>query len=407
MTSPVDYKPTPQQRQTATAQEPTRPDSYAGLPLSGIRVLDLSTLLPGPMASLLLAESGAEVIKIERSGVGDEMRSYTPTFGEASANYALLNRGKRAFGADLKNAGSREQVLDLMRDSDIVIEQFRPGVIDRLGLGYDVARELNPGVIYCSITGYGPGGPLASRAGHDLNYVAESGLLGLTGDASGNPALPFTVLADIAGGTYPAVMNILLALRTRDATGQGCHLQVSMAHNLRTLAYGYLATRRAGGNWPIPGRELLTGGSPRYNIYRTADDRHLAVAALEDRFWIRFTELIGLAPSEVQDAGREDEVMETIAQVLSQETSEHWRGVLDGEDVCVSVVNTMAEAEEMGLLDTVSTSRVSFGERDIAALPVPLDPAVTVPPEGRPYPRLEGLSADVQWAPRENRRVQE
>ena len=155
--------------------------------MSGVRVLDLSTLLPGPMATLFLAEAGADVVKIERAGVGDEMRGYSPSLGAASANYAMLNRGKRAYGVDLKDPAERDRVLDMAAAADIVVEQFRPGVADRLGLGYQQVREVNPAVIYCSITGYGQDGPHATRAGHDLNYVAETGLLGVVIDGDGHP----------------------------------------------------------------------------------------------------------------------------------------------------------------------------------------------------------------------------
>lgn len=192
----------------------------AALPLDGIKVLDLSTLLPGPLATLMLAEAGADVVKLERPGRGDEMRTYEPKFGEASANYAVLNRGKRAYGVDFKDPAQRDRVLELAAEADVVMEQFRPGVADRLGLGYDAVRAVNPDVVYCSITGYGPTGPHAKRAGHDLNYLAESGLLGVVTDSTGAPGLPVTVLADIAAGTYPAVVNILLALRQRDRTGE-------------------------------------------------------------------------------------------------------------------------------------------------------------------------------------------
>lgn len=374
-----------------------RPDGV-NLPLAGLRVLDLSTLLPGPMASLMLAESGAEVIKVERPGQGDEMRGYQPTFGPSSANFALLNRGKQAVAANLKDPKHKDRILELMRRADVVIEQFRPGVIDRLGLGYKEAVAINPGVIYCSITGYGPDGPLASKAGHDLNFIAESGLLGVVTDDAGNPGLPFSVVGDIAGGAYPAVMNILMALRHRDQTGQGAHLQVSMAHNLQTLAYGYLATHHAGGGWPVPGRELLTGGSPRYRIYRTADDRHVAVAALEEKFWSRLAGLIGLDPALVEDAGQEEAVIAEMARILGGHSAAHWRALLDGEDICTTVVNTFDEAVEIGLMTTESADTVCHGDQEIPALPVPLDPSLRAPSGPRPYPPLDDLTDDVQWS---------
>ena len=246
---------------------------YLGLPLSDVRVLDMSTLLPGPLATLLLAEAGADVLKVERPGIGDEMRSYTPKLGESSANFALLNRGKHSVAADLKDPSGKARIFALACEADVLVEQFRPGVMKRLGLGYAEISEANPGLVYCSITGYGQNGPDAQRAAHDLNYMAESGLLDLVRDEEGNPPLPPVLAADIAGGAYPAVINVMLALRAREATGHGTHLDIAMRANLGTLAYWVQATHAASGAWPRPGGELVTGGSPRYRIYGTADGR--------------------------------------------------------------------------------------------------------------------------------------
>lgn len=363
------------------------------LPLDGVKVLDLSTLLPGPLATLFLAEAGADVIKLERPGVGDEMRSYQPRFGEASANYAVLNRGKRAFAVDLKDPAHIEQVLGLAAEADIVVEQFRPGVTDRLGVGYDAVRAVNPGVIYCSITGYGPEGAFAKKAGHDLNYLAESGLLGVVTSSDGTPPLPVSVLADIAGGTYPAVVNILLALRRRDRTGAGCHLQVSMAANLQVLGYGYFATHQAGGGWPRPGRELLTGGSPRYQVYPTSDGRHVACAALEQKFWDRLVEVVGLPSIYHDDAGQEDTVIAALREMFGSRPAAHWRDVLEGEDVCTVVVATYDEAVASGLVRVDGPDRVAdpVSGESVGALPTSLDPVLRRPAEAVAYPALEPL----------------
>ncbi|MEK7875381.1 MAG: CaiB/BaiF CoA-transferase family protein, partial [Pseudomonadota bacterium] len=191
-------------------------------PLEGIRVLDFSTLLPGPLATLLLAEAGAEVIKIERPGRGDEMRSYAPKFGPDSVNFALLNRGKRSIAMDLKEKGAVKKLMPLLKSADVIVEQYRPGVMDRLGLGYEALNKINPRIIYCAITGYGQSGPRAEVAAHDLNYVAEAGMLALAAGADGAPVVPAALVAALGGGTYPAVINILLALRERDRPGRGC-----------------------------------------------------------------------------------------------------------------------------------------------------------------------------------------
>jgi crotonobetainyl-CoA:carnitine CoA-transferase CaiB-like acyl-CoA transferase len=372
-------------------------------PLSGVRVLDLSTLLPGPLATLLLAEAGADVVKIERPGTGDEMRGYTPKLGAASANYAVLNRGKRAYAADLKDPASRDRVLVLASQADVVVEQFRPGVAHRLGLGYEQVRAVNPEVIYCSITGYGQDGPNSQRAGHDLNYVAETGLLSTVVDSHGKPPLPPTVIADIASGTYPAVMNILFALRRRDRTGAGCHLDISMTHNLQLLSYGFFATHQAGGGWPTAGKELLTGGSPRYQIYATSDGRHIAVAALEQKFWERLAELIDLPTEYLDDQGQEEAVIEVLSHIIGAKPATFWRQIFDGEDVCSVVVATFAEAAASGFVHTDSPVRLVSDGFDIGTLPSSVDPSVRSDPESIGYPEtLLPLAHEHVWPARPN-----
>src|SRR5215207_11689014 len=194
-------------------------------PLSGVLVLDFTTLLPGPLATLMLAEAGAEVVKVERPG-GEETRKYPPRWENQSAAFALLNRGKRSVVLDLKDAAAREKLLPLMRRADVLVEQFRPGVMARLGLGYDAVRAVNPRIVYCSISGYGQAGPRSQEAGHDISYQARTGLLSLSPGTTGSPSVPPALVADIAGGSFPAVINILLALRRRDLTGEGCRIDV-------------------------------------------------------------------------------------------------------------------------------------------------------------------------------------
>jgi alpha-methylacyl-CoA racemase len=313
-------------------------------PLEGIRVLDFSTLLPGPMASLMLAEAGAEVIKIERPGRGDEMRSYIPKLDDDSVNFHLLNRGKRSLAIDLKAPGAVERLRPLIEQADVVIEQFRPGVMDRLGLGAEALQAINPRIIYCAITGWGQNGPKAQTAAHDLNYMAETGLLGLTGGNDGTPALPPVLAADIAGGAMPAVINILLALRQRDIDGIGSVIDIAMGESLFCFAYWGLGNGFHAGQWPQRSGELVTGGSPRYNIYRTADDRHIAAAPLEEKFWTRFCDLIDL-PEDFRDESA-DPVIATaaVAARIASRPAEQWEKVFAGEDVCCSVVVSLQEA---------------------------------------------------------------
>lgn len=344
------------------------------LPLQDVRVLDFSTLLPGPLASLILAEAGADVIKVERPGGGEAMRGYPPLLSGSSGAHALLNRGKRSIAVDLQVPGQAERVLALADSVDVVIEQFRPGVMDRLGLGYARWHAANPRIIYCAITGYGQDGPLSAQPGHDLNFAAASGMLSLTTGAGGEPVLPHTLVADIGGGAYPAVINILLALRYRDRSGEGCFVDVAMADNVYTFLFLGLSQGFGANTWPAPGRELLTGGSPRYRLYATADSRHVAVAALEDKFWRTFCELIAL-PEVLRDDTRDPAATaRAIAQRLVAQPADHWAHVLGAAETCCTVVATLEEAvhslhvQARGLFGR----EVSIPGHVLPALPIPV-----------------------------------
>lgn len=346
-------------------------------PLKGIRVIDFSTLLPGPMCSLLLARAGAEVIKIERPSKGDEMRSYAPKFGADSVNFAMLNQGKRSVVLDLKDASDVELAKELVAGADVLIEQFRPGVMDRLGLGFEAMSALNPKLVYCAITGWGQTGPLASMAAHDLNYQAEAGLLGLTATPQGEPTLPSILAADIAGGAYPAMMNILLALRARELDGRGRMLDVAMADNLFSFNYWGLGNGFAEGLWPEPGRDLVTGGSPRYQVYRTKDHRFLAAAPLEQKFWENFLAVLQ-APHLVNDAEAPDAVREAVAAIVASRTANEWMQLFQGVDACVTLVKSLqdAAASEHFQARGIFSEVISNGAgREIPALPIPVDPS--------------------------------
>jgi crotonobetainyl-CoA:carnitine CoA-transferase CaiB-like acyl-CoA transferase len=359
--------------------------------LAGIEVLDFSTLLPGPLATLLLAEAGATVTKIERPGRGDEMRSYEPRLGSTSVNFALLNRGKRSIALDLKDAAAIESLRPALERTDVLVEQFRPGVMERLGLGYDAVAQLNPRVVYCSITGYGREGARAGRAAHDLNYVAEAGLLDTVAGDGGAPVLPHVLVADIGGGAYPAVMNILMALMERERTGAGRHLDISMTDNVFPWMYWQFGNGFASGRWPQRGGELLTGASPRYRLYRTADDRYVAAAPLEDRFWHNFCELVGLPQELRDDAADPAGTAAAVADLIAARTSADWQASFDRADVCCSIVRTAEEAahdpafRERGIF----AGETGDGEgATVPALPVPLDPGLRARDISAAAPRL-------------------
>ena len=358
-------------------------------PLSGLRVLDFSTLLPGPLCSLLLAEAGAEVIKLERPERGDEMRSYEPKAGVDSANFVLLNRGKHSVSIDLKSPDALAMLTPSLKEADVLIEQFRPGVMDRLGLGYEALSKINPRLIYCSITGFGQYGPRAKEAAHDLNYVAASGTLSLTAGSDGAPVLPPALIADIAGGTYPAMINILLALRQRDQTGKGMHLDVAMADNLFTFQYWGLGNG-ALGQWPGTAGDLVTGGTPRYQIYRTADNAYLAAAPLEDKFWSNFTALVGLSEEAMAKLSPTSAIA-AVAEAIAEKPVAHWEEVFKNQDVCTSRVMSLEEARHdshfnaRGLFSHTVTTADGV---QMPALPVPVDTAFRSPHRSRPSPAL-------------------
>ena len=323
---------------------PVMTDAKTVQPLSGVKVLDFSTLLPGPLATLFLAEAGAEVIKIERPGDGEEMRHYLPKWGRDPVNFAMLNRGKKSLALDLKSPRHLEFLIPLIEEADVIVEQFRPGVMERLGLHYEAVKFINPRIIYCSITGYGQTGANALKAGHDLNYIGDAGLLALSMGPDAQPTVPPFLAADIAGGSYPAVVNILMALLQREKTGEGTHIDIAMTDNLFMLMWWAIGQGLVTGKWPGNGTAQLTGGSPRYKIYPAADGRHVAVAALEQKFWDRFCDAIGLAEPFRDDASDPVATMAAVAALISEQASDYWSVVLAEADCCCSVVRTLPEA---------------------------------------------------------------
>jgi crotonobetainyl-CoA:carnitine CoA-transferase CaiB-like acyl-CoA transferase len=314
-----------------------------GGPLEGVRVLDFSTLLPGPLATLYLAQAGAEIIKIERPAGGDPVRSYPPLQGGKSVLFELLNTGKSSVAVDLKNPENYSRLLELVGSADILVEQFRPGVMARLQLDFDSLKNIYPNLIYCSISGYGQRGINSQVVGHDLNYQAWMGLLALAGEHEDTRIVP-ALIADIAGGTHAAVINILLALRTREQTTHGCHLDIAMTDGLYPFMLSALANWSVGNSIASGGNDLLTGGSPRYQLYRTADGHYLAAAPLEEHFWQRFAELIEL-PGEMRlQQSDADTVCQKVRDIIAKQPASYWEARFEGEDVCCTLVRSLAEA---------------------------------------------------------------
>lgn len=344
--------------------------------LDDILVVDFSTLLPGPMATLFFAEAGAEVVKVERPVTGEEMRSYRPRWGVDSVNFNLLNRHKKSISVNLKDPLATQGLRALLERADVVVEQFRPGVMDRLGLGYDAIFEFNPAIIYCSITGYGQSGPKSQRAGHDLNYIGDAGLLALSSGPAAEPVVPPALIADIAAGAYPAVMNILLALRSRDRHGEGVKLDISMADGLFPFMYWALGDGQGAGNWPGNADALVTGGTCRYRLYRSADNGLVAAAPIEDKFWQLFVEAIGLEPELRDDAITPKETLSRIGEIIASKPSVHWKTVFETADCCCSIVASVQDAladphfQNRGVFDGVIVNETGA---EITALPLPIE----------------------------------
>lgn len=321
-------------------------------PLLGIRVLDLTRLLPGPAATMQLADLGAEVIKIEDPGIGDYARTMGYVRHEVSQFFLTVNRGKQFMRLDLKDGAQREEFLRLVETADVVVESFRPGVMDKLGVGWDVLKKRNPKLVMCAISGYGQDGPFAHLAGHDINYVAYAGMLEQNVGPDGIPALSNLQIGDLLGGTQVAIQGILAALLGAKMSGQGRFIDVSMtdgvfAHNIMPLVSVNNFGRTA-----APGRDLLTGGVPCYNVYRTKDDRFMAVGALEPKFWEVCCEVLGRPDlktkhwSRGQTVGGSDAmaVKAELDTIFANETLAVWTERFADADCCVTPILRADEA---------------------------------------------------------------
>ena len=344
--------------------------------LEGIKVIDFSTLLPGPLASLFLSETGAEVIKIEKPGVGDEIRLSNPQWGEQSVSFSLLNRGKKSLSLDLKDPKNLKILIPILKEADIIIEQFRPGVMKRLGLDYESVKKINQDIIYVSITGYGQYGPKSMVAGHDLNYIGNAGLLSISMGRDNDTVVPPALVADIAGGSYPAVINILLALRKRDLNKEGSYIDLSMTENLFPFMFWGLGSGFAHNKWPGNSDGVLSGGSPRYNIYKTSDGSYVAAAPLEDRFWNKFCEAIELPKKFIKMQNDQEKVIEEIRKIVGQKEKNYWLDVFNKADCCCSIVKSIEEAinDNHFKVRKIFENKIinNLGE-EIPALPIPID----------------------------------
>jgi crotonobetainyl-CoA:carnitine CoA-transferase CaiB-like acyl-CoA transferase len=314
-------------------------------PLAGVRVLDVTRLLPGNYCTLLLADLGADVVKIEEPGRGDYIRWAPPLVDGEGAAHRALNRGKRSVTIDLKSPAGPEILRRLARSADALVESFRPGVMTRLGLGYEALAEDNGTLVYCAITGYGQDGPYRDRAGHDVDYLAYAGILEATGTPDGPPVLPAVQVGDFGGGMAAAV-GVLAGLRAVSAGAGGRFVDVSMldvAVSWTSVLMGwYLATGESPGRGALP----LTGGLACYRTYRCADGRYVAVGALEPQFWRTLCERLGvpdLIPDHLGPSGRQEAAAARLAEVFGSRPRDQWMAELEDVEACVAPVNDVAE----------------------------------------------------------------
>jgi alpha-methylacyl-CoA racemase len=376
----------------------------SGLALDGLRVLDLTRLLPGGFCTMLLADFGADVIKVEDTGLGDYVRWAPPHYpgAEPSAGSALflsLNRGKRSIRIDLKSAAGKDVFLRLVRDADALVESFRPGVMDRLGVGYERLRQENPALVYCAITGYGQDGPNRDRSGHDMNYLGLNGTLGLTGEADGPPVSAAAQIADLGGGAMMAVAGILIALHERARSGEGQLVDCSMFDGSLSFLAMLAAEMFAGGSAPRRGELKLGGGIICYRPYPCADG-YVTLGALEPKFWAEFC----------RGAGREDllehafdppgsDAHRDVCEIFAARTREQWRAFASEHDCCLEPVLGLDEAldgELVSAREMVVELDQPGADRSVRLLGVPVKLSRTpADPVRAPGPGLGEHTRDV------------
>jgi crotonobetainyl-CoA:carnitine CoA-transferase CaiB-like acyl-CoA transferase len=316
--------------------------------LEGIRIFDLSRMLPGPYCSMMLADLGAEVIKVEEPKIGDPTRYSPPIINGQSAPFAQVNRNKKSIAIDLKQPEGRDIFLKLASTADVVLEQFRPGVVERLGVGYAAVAELNPRIVYCSLTGFGQDGPHRERSGHDLNYLALSGVLGLTTDERGKPVIPGVQVADLAGAMI-AGFAVLAALLARERTSRGQYLDVSMFDVMLSMLPIPAAHYFAGKTIPVGGKYVLSGQYPFYNVYETSDRAFMTLGALEPKFWENFCRKVGrddLIARQFDSGEQRDELFEAVRVIFKSRTRSEWVELMRHADCCCEPVLSMSEAFE-------------------------------------------------------------
>lgn len=364
--------------------------------LGGVRVLDLTRYIPGPLCTMVLGDLGADVVKLEEPGLGDPTRRLPPAVGTDSAAHAALNRNKRSVAVDIRSEAGAAVVRRLAETADVLVESFRPGVLDRRGLGAAALTEANPRLVYCSLTGYGRQGPRAGRAGHDINYAGLGGLLDANRGADGHPVLPGAQVADMTGGLLAAI-GILAALHARERTGRGQVVDVSLLEGVLALMAVPLTRALAAGT---PGAEgaapsELAGAFACYRVYRCRDGRHLTVGALEPKFWQRLCHALGrpdLAARQWETGPRQQEAVQAIERLFASRDRGEWVAALSAEDVCVEPV--LGPADALGTAPESAAVQTGGGAR-FQTVASPLRLSATPPSFRREPPSLGQHTGEV------------
>ena len=314
--------------------------------LNGLLVLDLSRRLPGPLCGQMLGDLGADVIKIEDTKSGDEFRSSQPLYNGWGCQFHMVNRNKQGMRLNLSTIEGRDIFKKLIIHSDILISGMRPRTMNNWGLDYENLQEINPRLIYCSLTGYGQDGPYSEFPSHDINILGISGILGLIGEKNGKPVIPGVQIAGVAGGTYQACIGILAALYKRQISGKGCFLDIALLDGITPLLSMPMAEYLAGGEMPQRGKGSTRGDYAHYRIYETLDGKYLALGCLEPKYWQNFCRAIDredLIQRQYQPHPDQQQVIEIIEKIMKGKTREEWLSLLNRTEICISPVNSLKE----------------------------------------------------------------
>lgn len=315
-------------------------------PLAGVRIIDFTRLLPGPLATMFLADMGAEIIKIEDPDSPDYVRDFEPQINGTSAFYYALNRNKKSLAINFLSAEGKSLIYDLVKTADVLMEQYRPGVMKNFGFDYETLKAINPKLIYVSITGYGQTSSMAQAAGHDLNYISIAGMLGITGNEKDEPIIPGFQMADIAGGSYMAMNAVTAALYQREKTGKGDFVDVAMTDCVLPFAALPFAEYQASKNRQKRGQFQLSGGLANYNVYKCSDGKFVAVGSLEPKFWNKVCARLGKpewSEKIMGDAAIQAEIKKEVAELFLQKTRDEWVAFFAQDDICITKINEIDE----------------------------------------------------------------